>query len=71
MMPAESHRQHAERLADRFPELPVQRIMTMMAEEHDMLMGFDPDGVITPLVAEATLERVEMELARRQSEAAR
>jgi len=62
MMSVESHRQHAERLAARFPQVRPQRILAMMAEEHELLLGFDPEATIAPIVAEATLERVEMEL---------
>lgn len=59
---AESHRQHAERLAAEYPHIRTQRILAMMAEEYEMLFGFDPDSSIAPILAEATLERVEMEL---------
>jgi hypothetical protein len=64
MTAAESYDAAATRLSSQFPQLTSGRILGIMSEEHDLLLGFDPADVIAPIVIEATLERIQMELER-------
>lgn len=64
MTTAESYDAAATRLSAQYPQLTAGRILGIMSEEHDLLLGFDPADVIAPIVIEATLERIQMELDR-------